>query len=243
MKLRAGLAAISLVALTACRHDMQDAPRFETFEKSTFFPDGLSSRPQVANTEAQEQYSEDELLVTGKVNGQLAAVFPFPVTRDVLKRGRERYNIYCAPCHSRLGDGEGMIVQRGFRKPPSYHIDRLREAPAGHFFDVITNGFGAMTDYAARIAPRDRWAIIAYIRALQLSRNARLADVPAGQQAKLNETPATPPGLETGAGGTVAAAPGGPNQGAPRQQQPSDVRPQSEPGPRRLPQGLERAPK
>jgi mono/diheme cytochrome c family protein len=112
--------------------------------------------------------------------------FPIAVTSELLARGRERFNIFCAPCHSRLGDGQGMVVKRGFRQPPSFHIDRLRNAPVGHFFDVITNGFGAMPDYAQQVKPRDRWAIIAYIRALQLSQHATLADVPRDKQSELD---------------------------------------------------------
>jgi mono/diheme cytochrome c family protein len=121
----------------------------------------------------------DTHFYTGKVDGNLVETLPFPVTRTLLERGHERYEIYCAPCHDRVGSGQGMVVRRGFRRPPSLHIDRLREAPIGHFFDVISNGFGAMPDYAAQIPPRDRWAIAAYIRALQLSQHATLADVPA----------------------------------------------------------------
>ena len=118
---------------------------------------------------------------TGKgPDGKLVDTFPFPVTKEVIERGQERFNIYCAPCHDRLGNGDGMIVRRGYRHPPSYHIDRLRQVPNGYIFDVITNGFGAMPDYAAQIPPRDRWAIVAYIRALQLSQNASINDVPAG---------------------------------------------------------------
>jgi mono/diheme cytochrome c family protein len=111
--------------------------------------------------------------------------FPFAVTKEIVERGQQRFNVYCAPCHDRTGSGEGMIVKRGYAKPPSYHIDRLRQAPDGHFYDVITSGFGAMPDYAAQIPPRDRWAIVAYIRALQLSQNATVNDVPAGQRANL----------------------------------------------------------
>jgi len=127
----------------------------------------------------------EELLYTGKVNGALAEAFPFPVTREILDRGRERFDIYCTPCHGLSGDGDGMIVQRGFRRPPSLHIDRLRAAPAGHFFDVITNGFGVMYPYDYRVAPRDRWAIVAYIRALQLSRQASISEVPAAERRRL----------------------------------------------------------
>jgi hypothetical protein len=126
-----------------------------------------------------------EVVLTGMLNGKEVDAFPFPVTRAVLDRGRERYNIFCTPCHGWTGDGDGMIVQRGFRPPPSYHTDRLRQAPVGHFFSVITNGFGAMYPYGYRILPQDRWAIIAYIRALQLSRQAKISDVPEAERSKL----------------------------------------------------------
>ena len=124
-------------------------------------------------------------LNTGKVNGQPSEAFPYPVTKEIVERGRERYDVFCAPCHGFAGDGDGMIVQRGFRHPPSIHDDRLRTAPAGHFFEVITNGFGVMFPYGYRVPPRDRWAIIAYIRALQLSRQTPLEDVPEAERAKL----------------------------------------------------------
>ncbi len=225
------IAVVSIAVLTGCREDMQNGPRYRTFQKSTFFADGLSARPQIPGTVAQEQLDSDELLNTGKINGQLADVFPFPVTKEVIRRGQERFNIYCTPCHGMLGDGEGMIVQRGFRKPPSYHIDRLRSAPVGHFFDVISNGFGAMTDYGTRVAPRDRWAIIAYIRALQLSRNVRVSEIPPEARARLGESPVTPPGLEAGTTGTAAAAPAGPNESASREPLPSQVQPGTPPGP------------
>lgn len=179
------LVAMALLFITACRQDMHDQPRFEPLEKSTFFPNGMSSRPLVHGTVARGQLRINEHLYTGKVNGQLATTFPFPITKDVLKRGQQRYNIYCSPCHSASGYGNGMIVLRGFRQPPSFHIERLRDAPVGYFFDVITNGFATMYDYAARIQPKDRWAIVAYIRALQLSQNATLQDVPQAERQKL----------------------------------------------------------
>jgi hypothetical protein len=131
---------------------------------------------------ARGQLYEDSYFYTGKFGNNPGDYMPFTVTEDVLARGRERFNIYCAPCHSRLGDGNGMIVQRGFRSPPSFHTDRLRKAPLGYFFDVMTNGFGAMPEYASQIPPRDRWCIIAYIRALQLSQGATVSDVPSGQK-------------------------------------------------------------
>jgi mono/diheme cytochrome c family protein len=139
----------------------------------------------VEGTVARGQLRLDDHLYTGKVDGKLVATFPFPITHADLERGRDRYNIYCAPCHDSTGHGRGMIVLRGFPPPPSYHIPRLREAPVGHFFDVITNGLGNMYSYASRVSPEDRWRIIAYIRALQLSQSATLAEVPAAQRAEL----------------------------------------------------------
>lgn len=174
-----------LVLATACRQDMHDQPRYEPLEASTFFKDGRASRPQVPGTVARGQLKIDGLLYSGKIAGKPVDAFPFPITKDILARGQERYNIFCAPCHARIGDGAGMIVQRGMRQPPSFHIQRLREAPAGYYFDVITNGFGAMYSYADRVAVNDRWAIVAYIRALQLSQNAALEDVPASQRQQL----------------------------------------------------------
>jgi mono/diheme cytochrome c family protein len=163
---------------------MQNQPRFKPLRQSDFFEDGRASRPLVAGTVARGDLREDTYFYTGMMGNKVGDVMPFPVTQEVLERGRQRYNIYCAPCHSETGDGNGMIVQRGYRRPPSYHTDRLRTAPLGHFFDVMTNGFGAMPDYAAQITPRDRWNIVAYIRALQLSQNAPASLVPAGQNAQ-----------------------------------------------------------
>ena len=184
---RARVGAVGALAclLCGCRADMQDTPKDKTFRPSRFFDDRLTARPLVAGTVPATGLADDELLYNGTVDGRLATVFPFAITRQVLERGQERFNIFCSPCHGRVGDGGGMIVQRGFRRPPSYHIDRLRKAPVGHFYDVITHGFGSMYDYADRVAPRDRWAIIAYIRALQLSQDATLADVPPGQRPQL----------------------------------------------------------
>jgi mono/diheme cytochrome c family protein len=173
------------LALAGCRQDMHDNPRYEPLEESAFFENGGASRLLVANTVARGQLRDDDHLYTGKVDGKPAAEFPMPVTAEVMARGQERFNIYCAPCHGRTGEGTGMIVQRGFRQPPSYHEDRLRQAPAGYFFDVMTNGFGAMQDYASQVTVQDRWAIAAYIRALQLSRGATMDDVPAERRAEL----------------------------------------------------------
>ena len=168
--------------LAACRIDMHVQPRINPLAKSEFFTDQRSARPPVEGTVARGQLHEDSYFYTGKIGNNPGDAMPFPVTRDVLQRGRERYNIYCALCHSRVGDGNGFIPSRGFtRKPPSFHEQRLQKAPLGYVFDVMTNGFGIMPDYASQIPPRDRWDIVAYIRALQLSQNATKADVPSGQ--------------------------------------------------------------
>ena len=184
-----GVALLALVALmgSGCRQDMHDQPRYKPLAKSDFFGDDRSARPPVADTVARGQFHDDDHLYLGKVGGQLATTFPFPVTADVLARGRERFDVYCTPCHGRLGRGDGMIVQRGFKAPPSLHTERLRLSPPGYYFDVISHGFGAMSDYAAQIPVRDRWAITAYIRALQLSQHAALEDVPADKRALLDE--------------------------------------------------------
>jgi mono/diheme cytochrome c family protein len=173
---------LAVLALAGCRQDMHDQPRFKPLAESDFYADLRAARPPVEGTVARGQLHEDSYLYTGKFGNNPGDYMPFPVSGEVLARGRERFNIYCAPCHSRLGDGNGVIVQRGFRAPPSYHSERLRKAPLGYFFDVMTNGFGAMPEYASEIPPRDRWAIVAYIRALQLSQGARMGDVPSGQK-------------------------------------------------------------
>jgi len=170
----------------ACRQDMHDQPKYLPLRESTFFGDARSARPAIAGTVARSELHDDTLLYTGKRNGADAEMFPFPVTDRVMKRGQERFNIYCSPCHGRTGEGDGMVVQRGYRRPPTYHQDRLRSAPVGHFFDVITNGFGAMPDYAVQIRAEDRWAIAAYIRALQLASHATPADVPAESRGQLD---------------------------------------------------------
>lgn len=177
--------ALALSLLTGCRLDMHVQPKYKPLEPSSFFDDGRSARPVVPGTVARGHLRTDELLYTGKVNGAPADAFPFPITRRDLERGRERYNIYCTPCHGYTGSGRGMIVERGFPPPPSYHTDRLRQAPAGHFFDVMTNGYGTMYSYADRVSPEDRWRIAAYVRALQLSERATVADVPPEERAQL----------------------------------------------------------
>ena len=169
-----------------CRQDMHDAPRVDAYEATDAFPDGRGNRTPVEGTVARGHLNDDELLYTGKIDGQLADEFPFPVTKSVLERGQERFNIYCSPCHGRTGTGNGMIVSRGLRPPPSYHDEKLRTQPVGHFFDVMTNGFGAMQDYRAQVDVADRWAIAAYIRALQLSQHATVEDVPADKRPELD---------------------------------------------------------
>jgi cytochrome c553 len=180
------LSGIALL-LCGCRLDMHVQPKYLPYNPSNFFDDGRSERPVVPGTVARGQLRLDELLYTGKENGVVADKFPFPITRADLERGRQRYNIYCTPCHDYTGSGRGIIVQRGFPPPPSFHTGELRQAPAGHFFEVITNGYGSMYSYAARVEPEDRWRIAAYIRALQLSQNAGLQDVPESERGKLTE--------------------------------------------------------
>ena len=177
------------VGVAACRQDMHDAPRYEAYEASESFPDGRASRTPPAGTVARGWLREDEALYTGKVNGQLVDAIPFEVSHADLKRGQERFNIYCTPCHGRLGDGQGMVVQRGLRQAASYHQDRLRQERIGYFFDVITNGFGAMQGYAEQVPVRDRWLIAAYVRTLQFSQYASINDVPPERRGEL-ETPA-----------------------------------------------------
>jgi cytochrome c553 len=165
---------------------MFNQPSTQPLSRNDFFQDNqMASRPVVPYTIARGQLHEDETFYTGKIGTNLVTTFPMPVTRELLERGRERFDIYCSVCHGRTGEGNGMIVQRGFPVPPSYHIDRLRQAPVGHFFDVMTQGYGIMYSYAERVKPEDRWAIAAYIRALQLSQNMKLAGLPAAERAQL----------------------------------------------------------
>lgn len=194
---------LGLLILAGCRQDMHDQPRFKPLAESDFYADLRSSRTPVDGTVARGQLHEDAYFYTGKIGANPGNYMPseVPVNEETLARGRERFNIYCAPCHSRVGDGNGMVVQRGYRHPPTYHQDRLRQAPLGYFFDVITNGFGAMPDYAAQIPPQDRWCIVAYIRALQLSQNATSADV-AGQP-----VPSAAPAFEEPGSGATLAVP------------------------------------
>lgn len=179
---------MALLALTtaACRQDMHDQPKFQAYGANKFFDDGRDMRPELPGTVARGHLDDDATYDTGKVDGKPTTSLPMPVTMALLDRGQERYDIYCSPCHDRTGSGAGMIVLRGYRKPTSFHDPRLREAPVGYFFDVSTNGFGVMPAYKAQIPTADRWAITAYIRALQLSQSASVADVPPAERARLD---------------------------------------------------------
>jgi mono/diheme cytochrome c family protein len=180
---------------------MQDAPRYDPYEASTFFKDGRASRHLEVGVVARGQLHDDPGYLTGKTADGWATDLPFPVTTAVLDRGEQRYDIYCSPCHDRAGTGGGMIVQRGYKAPPSLHEERLRALPVGYFFDVMTNGFGVMPSYAPQIPSDDRWAIAAYVRALQLSQHATPADVPAEERAALGAGTALPPPGASGTGG------------------------------------------
>jgi len=184
--------------LTGCRQDMHDAPRYQPLAESAIWRNGMAALPIVQGTVARGHLNDDTQLFEGKVDGQPATTFPFPITKAELDRGQERYNVYCSPCHDRTGTGNGMVVQRGYRQAASFHIDRLRAIPPGYIFDVISNGFGVMPDYRMQIPADDRWRIVAYIRALQLSRHATTADVPAGDVSKLDEPAAAKTEAEAG---------------------------------------------
>lgn len=200
--LRGAAAAICLIMTLGCQQQMAEQPRFWPLEESKFFADGRSSRPLEPGTVARGQLEDDPHLYTGRRSGAHGIAsyfdtFPFPITRADLRRGQERYGIFCALCHGTLGDGDGKIVQRGFTRPPSFHTDlarglkgqRLKEAPHGYYFEVITNGHGAMASYAAQVPAQDRWRIIAYIRALQLSQDAPLEAVPEAERQQLEAKP------------------------------------------------------
>jgi mono/diheme cytochrome c family protein len=180
------LAGLGVVLSGCARLDMQDQPKYKPQRPSGFFADGRSGRPELEGTVARGEMQEDPAFYSGRdEKGEDVAVFPIAVDKAFILRGQERYDIYCAPCHGRIGNGLGMVVRRGFKAPPSYHIDRLRNAPVGHYYDVVSNGYGAMLNYAAQIQPRDRWAIIAYIRALQYGENANINDLSADARSKV----------------------------------------------------------
>jgi len=185
-----GLAAFTLVG---CRQDMHDQPKYKPLGETPFFADNRQSRPNVANTIARGDLRDGDLeFYTGKSEKDSKAdveIFPIPVTKSLIERGHERFDVFCSPCHGILGNGLGMIVRRGFKQPPSYHTERLRKAPVGHYFDVVTNGYGAMYSYSAQITPRDRWAIISYIRTLQYSQNQKVDQLATEAKAKLPAKP------------------------------------------------------
>ena len=176
-----------LLVLSGCRQDMHNQPKYVPYRSSEFFQDGLSERQQLVNTVARGELREDAYLYTGKVGTKEGDRFPFPITQAVMERGRERYDIYCSPCHSRVGDGNGMIVKRGYRQAANFHDQKYATQTVGHYYDVISHGSGAMPDYAAQIEPADRWAIAAYIRALQYAQNGTMADVPADQRGQMKD--------------------------------------------------------
>ena len=189
-------AMATALLLAGCRQDMQDEPKFVPQRGTDFYADGRSVRPQVENTVARGQLHQDAYYSTGLgPDGKEGNAMPFPVTMEVLERGQERFNIYCTPCHSRVGNGAGMIVERGYRPAGNFHTPRLMAAPLGHFFNVMTNGYGAMPDYKAQVAPEDRWAIVAYIKALQLSQAAKPADAAPGAQIESLQNIAVSAGL------------------------------------------------
>ena len=173
------------VVAAGCRQDMHDQPKYRPLRASAFFENTSSARPLVDGTIARGTLQTDAAFFTGKNGALFVSELPFPVTEAALDRGQERFNIYCAPCHDATGSGNGLVVQRGYPKPQTYHSDRLRQIEAGYFFDVMTNGFGRMPDYRTQLTPRDRWNIIAYIRALQLSQHATINDAPPEERAKL----------------------------------------------------------
>ncbi len=168
--------ACMLLAAAGCRQDMHDQPKYRPLRASVFFENTSSARPLVEGTIARGTLQTDAAFFTGKNGAMLVSELPFPVTQEVLDRGQQRFNIYCTPCHDATGSGNGLVVQRGYPRPQTYHSDRLRQIEVGYFFDVMTNGFGRMPDYKAQITPRDRWNIAAYIRVLQRSQHATVDD-------------------------------------------------------------------
>jgi len=190
------LALVSVVAVSSCRQDMHNQPKYRPLRGTAFFADGGSARPQIEGTVARGTLRENDAFFTGKTGNTLVRELPFKVDEAAVSRGQERYNIFCTPCHDATGTGRGMVVQRGYKQPPSFHEDRLRNIEAGYFFDVMTNGFGSMPDYRMQLSARDRWNVVAYIRALQLSQRAATTDIPGGDPVKAGQAaaPATPQG-------------------------------------------------
>ena len=207
---RLGVAALAFAALAgaaACRQDMHNGPRYEPLQESDIYPDKRASRPIVEGTVARGLLKDDDVFFTGMQAGAPVDRIPMPLTDAVVARGRDRYDVYCSPCHGLAGDGDGMIVKRGYRRPTSYHDPRLRNERAGYFFDVMTRGFGQMPDYAAQVSPKDRWAIVAYIRALQLSQHASVGDLSPEEKGRLERG-------ETGPAAPAADGHAAPSEGA-----------------------------
>lgn len=188
--MRRSTALLALVILAACRQDMHDQPVYEALEAGPFFADGRASRPPVPGTVARDEGDLESPVHTGRSDGTFLARGPLPVDATLLARGRERYDVFCAPCHDRVGTGDGMIVQRGYRRPPSLHETRLRDTADGYLFDVVTNGFGVMPGYASQVPAADRWAVVAYLRALQLAQNAPVTVLTTDERAGLDQEPA-----------------------------------------------------
>ena len=185
---------LAAAAGAGCRQDMHNQPKYRPLRATTFFADGSSARPLVEGTVPRGTLQDDSAFFTGKTGTATVKELPFPVDEQLLSRGQDRYNVFCTPCHDAVGTGRGMVVQRGYRQPPSFHDERLRTADAGYFFDVMTNGFGAMPDYRTQLPARDRWAVVAYIRALQLSQHAAASDIPGGDPTKAQPPAAAQPG-------------------------------------------------
>jgi mono/diheme cytochrome c family protein len=196
--LSSGFLVLSFLALSACRQDMHQAPRYDPLEESAVLPKGSAAQPIVEGTVPRGHLNDDDLMYTGKIDGKPADEFPMAITAADLDRGEQRYNIYCSPCHGRTGEGNGMVVQRGYKQAANYHIDRLRAMPVGYFFDVMTNGFGSMPDYKSQIPVADRWRIVAYIRALQLSHHSTANDVPADEMKRMTEGAPAPAAGKSG---------------------------------------------
>jgi mono/diheme cytochrome c family protein len=217
IKFSGGAAWLLILLAAGCRQDMHDQPRYKPLAATGFFGDGRSARPEIAGTVPRGRSSLggpdpaflriDEARYTGKIKDEDIDYFPFAITRADLERGQQRFYIYCSPCHSRIGDGNGMVVRRGYRQAASYHTEKLMQAPVGHFFDVITNGFGAMPSYGSRLEPDDRWRIAAYIRVLQFSQAAPVSAVPGEMRGELDKNPVTP--KPTVAQGATAESPAG----------------------------------
>jgi hypothetical protein len=210
---RAAALGLSVCALltSGCRQDMHDQPKYKANGYSAFFADHRVNRPLVPHTVARGRLHEDDLLYRGRVDGKLAEVYPMPITAEVLERGRQRYAIFCLPCHSPQGDGGGIAVQRGMKRPPSFHIERLQNAPPGYFYDVITNGFGSMYDYSERIDVNDRWAITAYVQTLQASQNMSLDELSAAEKQMMQSMP-----VRSGSDASPHGGPGGETEHTPR---------------------------